>query len=279
MESIFSLDVEDWFNISAVKSEPDISTWDALPSRVERNFHRMLDIYAKNHVSVTCFFLGYFARRFPQLVKRAVTDGHEVASHGFFHKLAFEQRASEFCEDVRSARLVIEDISGQPVRGYRAPSFSVTEDTPWFFEKLAAAGYGYDSSVFPGPHCIGGLKTRHLHPYVVHSPAGDVIEFPITAVDAFGTLMCFFGGGYLRLFPYFLIKPYAEKVLAEGRPVIFYVHPREIDPEQPRLPMNPKRKFMTYVNLKTTEQKIRNILRDFPVTTYQHYIASHRSEL
>jgi polysaccharide deacetylase family protein (PEP-CTERM system associated) len=279
MRSIFSVDVEDWFNISAVKSEPDLSTWDSLPSGVERDFGKMLDIFAGSGVKVTCFFLGYFAQRFPHLVKRASAEGHEIASHGFAHKLVFDQNADEFYDDVIRTRLLLEDICGESVKGYRAPAFSVTERSPWFFEKLTAAGYKYDSSVFPAPHGIGGMKTRQLHPHVVHTTSGDLIEFPISAVNVMGKPMCFFGGGYLRLFPYSLIKPMALRVLHENRPVVFYVHPREINPHHQRLPMNLKRRFKSYVNLKTTEPKIRSIFQDFQVTTFRQFISEYSAQL
>ena len=279
MQNIFSVDVEDWFNISAVDSEPDVSTWDALPSRVEKNFHKMLDMFAEHHAHVTCFFVAYFARRFPQLVRRAIAEGHEVASHGLIHKLVFEQSADEFYQDVRQARQVIEDVAGQPVRGYRAAAFSVTEKTPWFFDRLTQAGYQYDSSVFPAPHGIGGIKTSQLSPHTIPCESGNLLEFPISAVNVLGKPMCFFGGGYLRFFPYWLIEPFGRKVEDEGRPIVFYIHPREIDPDHPRLPMNAKRRFKTYINLKTTEPKMRSILRDFEITTFRDFIAGHADQL
>lgn len=273
MKSIFSIDVEDWFNISAVDSEPDVSTWDSLPTCVDRDFPRMLDLFAEKGIHVTCFFLAYFARRFPFLVKRAVEQGHEIASHGFYHRLVFDQTADGFYEDVLAARKLLEDISGGPVLGHRAPAFSVTKDTPWFFDRLAQAGYGYDSSVFPAPHGIGGIKTDRLAPHEVKTAHGLLMEFPITAVRVLGKPMCFFGGGYLRLFPYPLIKSMGQRALDEGRPVIFYIHPREINPAHPRLPMGWKRRFKSYINLRTVEGKLRNITRDFELTTFADYLA------
>lgn len=279
MQSIFSIDVEDWFNISAVESEPDISEWDSIPSGIEADFSKMLDLYAEHDVKVTCFFVGYFAKRFPHLVRRAKAEGHEISSHGLIHKLVFEQTADEFHEDVRTARLLLEDISGDAVWGYRAASFSVTEKTPWFFEKLVQAGYKYDSSVFPAGHGVGGLKTKQYHPHEISTSAGKLLEFPITAVNVLGKPMCFFGGGYLRLFPYSLIKPMAERALADDRPVVFYIHPREINPGHRRLPMNLKRRFKCYVNLRTTEPKLRSIFRDFPVTTFRRFIADNPTSI
>ena len=279
VQNIFSVDVEDWFNISASDAEPDVSTWDALPSRVEKNFHKMLDMFAEHDAHVTCFFVAYFARRFPQLVRRAIAEGHEVASHGLIHKLVFEQSADEFYEDVRQARQAIEDVAGQPVRGYRAAAFSVTEKTPWFFDRLTQAGYQYDSSVFPAPHGIGGIKTSQLGPHTIQCESGRLLEFPISAVNVLGKPMCCFGGGYLRFFPYWLIEPFGRKVEAEGRPIVFYIHPREIDP-RPASPTDEcKAALQDLYQSQTTEPKMRSILRDFEITTFRDFIAGHADEL
>jgi polysaccharide deacetylase family protein (PEP-CTERM system associated) len=180
---------------------------------------------------------------------------------------------TDFGEDISRAKKVLEDISGAPVLGYRCPGFSVTADTPWFFAKLAEAGYRYDSSVFPAPRQHGGLRTDDVAPHVVSTDAGPVHEFPISIARVLGKPMCFFGGGYLRLFPYLLTRTMGERVLQERRPIIFYIHPREIDPGHPRLPMGPLRRFKCYVGLRSTEDKVRRILRDFRVVTFREYLA------
>lgn len=272
-QSIFSIDVEDWFNLSGTGMEPPPSEWDHLASRVEWTFRELLELLAERGASATCFFIGYFAKRFPHLVREAVGAGHEIASHSYFHRLVYELSADEFYKDALSTRELLEDISGTPVLGYRAPAFSVTARTPWFFEKLAEAGYRYDSSVFPAPHQTGGLTIDRLDPHVISTPAGALAEFPITAVKVLQTPMCFFGGGYLRLFPYPVIRNMGRRALDEGRPVIFYIHPREIDPDHPRMPLSSRRKFTCYVNLRSTKPKIRRLLRDFEVTSFGKYIA------
>lgn len=272
--SIFSVDVEDWFHILDLPSTPPISEWAGLPSHVEKNFTRLLDIFSECKVQVTCFFLGWIGEHYPQLVKEAAARGHEVASHGYGHQLVFKQSRDQFYEDVRHARLLLEDIAGAPVSGYRAPGFSTTEETPWFFDTLTDAGYQYDSSVFPATRAHGGLRESRREPHRLGSGDG-IVELPISVADMMGKPICFFGGGYLRLFPYWLIRKKAHEVLAEGRPVVFYIHPREIDPAQPRLPMSRKRAFKSYVNLNTTEWKVRRVLKDFPVTTFQNVIAHH----
>jgi polysaccharide deacetylase family protein (PEP-CTERM system associated) len=278
-QSIFSIDVEDWYHILDVPSAPPLSQWDGLPARVESNFLRMLDILAESGSRASCFFIGHVARRFPHLVREAKARGHEIASHSFAHRLIYTMTPAEFLEDARTSRTLLEDLSGGPVLGFRASGFSVTEQTPWFFEKLAEAGYAYDSSTFPASRGHGGLKGARVEPHARATAAGELVEFPVTVADVLGKRLCFFGGGYLRLFPYALIKQMSKRVLAEGRPVIFYVHPREIDPGHPRLAMSASRRFKTYVNLTTTEDKMRRILADFPVTTFGDYLANHRPSL
>ena len=195
------------------------------------------------------------AERFPHLVKEAAARGHEVASHGYGHSLVYEQSRDEFYEDVRRARLLLEDIAGEPVVGYRAPGFSTTEETPWFFDALADAGYQYDSSVFPAAARRMAACAKAAAIPIVLVTDGPCWSSRSRVADLMGKPICFFGGGYLRLFPYWLIRSKSKQVLAEGRPVVFYIHPREIDPQHPRLPMSRKRRFKSYVNLETTETR------------------------
>jgi polysaccharide deacetylase family protein (PEP-CTERM system associated) len=272
-QSIFSIDVEDWFNLSGTGFEPPVAQWDRLESRVERNLRGLFELLAERGSTATCFIIGYFAKRFPHLVREAVAAGHEIASHSYFHRLIYDMSAEEFYQDAVASRKLLEDISGKPVRGYRAPAFSVTEQTPWFFDRLAAAGYEYDSSVFPAPHQTGGLATAQFAPHRIETASGTLTEFPITVVRVLQKPMCFFGGGYLRLFPYRLIRSMGRRALDENRPIVFYIHPREIDPDQPRLPLSRRRRFTCYVNLRSTRPKLQHILRDFDVSSFEQYIA------
>jgi polysaccharide deacetylase family protein (PEP-CTERM system associated) len=276
MKCIFSVDIEDWFHISGLPNTPQIGEWETFPSRVEANFMKLLDIFSAKNVRVTCFFLGWVAQKLPQLVKEAVRRGHEIASHGYSHKLAYEMSGDEFFQDILKSKMIIEDIGGKTVLGYRAPGFSLTEKTPWFFDRLIEAGYEYDSSVFPAPRGFGGMRTDKYSPYLIEKNIGRIIEFPITVTEIFGKPLCFFGGGYLRLAPYFIIKNMSLRVIRENRPVVFYIHPREIDPHQPRLSMSLQRKFNSYVNLKTTKNKIIKILEDFEITTFAGFINENR---
>lgn len=261
---IFSIDVEDWFHILDSPQTPDIAEWDALPSRVVPNFLRLLDLLDQHGVSATCFFLGWIAAKFPQLVKEASRRGHEIASHGHAHRLVCHMRQAEFAEDARSSRSALEDISGTAVVGFRAPGFSATQRTPWFFDSVLQAGYAYDSSVFPTHHGHGGMPEAEYAPHFI----GDLLECPITVARVLGQPTCCFGGGYLRLSPLRLIRAMARRVFREGRPVIFYVHPREIDPSQPRLPMPLQRRFKSYVNIASTVGKITSLLAEFKFVTF-----------
>ncbi len=272
MKCIFSVDVEDWFHILDLPSTPPISEWDALPSRVEKNFLILLDIFAEKNAHVTCFFLGWVAQKFPHLVREAMKRGHEIASHGYAHRLVYRMTREEFFDDAKKSKTIIEDAAGRPVLGYRSAGFSVTKDTPWFFEMLMEAGYQYDSSVFPALRGHGGLEGGQLAPFLHRGLSGSLVEFPITVKKVFGKPICFYGGGYLRLFPYFLIQRMTRQVLADGRPVNFYIHPREIDPHHPRLSMGFMRRFKSYVNLRSTEVKIRRLLSEFELTTFENFI-------
>lgn len=277
--SVLSVDVEDWFHILDVPSTPPLHRWDELPSRVEANFLRLLDMFEETGVKTTCFFLGWVADRFPRLVREAAARGHEVASHGYAHQLVHRQSRADFVADVTRAREAIEDAVGQRVEGYRSPGFSLSAETGWFFEALIEAGYRYDSSVFPAAHGHGGLQSARTEPHWRSYPGGVLGEFPITVTEVAGRRMCFFGGGYLRIFPYAAIRRMARRVEREGRPVIFYVHPREIDPDHPRLPMNLRRRFKSYVGLRTTQGKLARILADFPLTTFREYLDRHGDTL
>ena len=266
--------MEDWFHILDVPGTPEFEDWGAMPSRVEKNFEHMLEIFAEANVRGTMFVLSWVAERFPNLIKKAHGAGHEIASHGYRHELVYEIGQERFREDIVRSKTILEDLIGEVVHGYRAPGFSVTEKTPWFFDELAKAGYTYDSSIFPGPRGHGGMEGAPNQPYLVQTDHGSIREFPISLAKMLGKDLCFFGGGYLRFFPYSLIKSKIKDVLAEERPVIFYLHPREIDPAQPRLPMSAKRKFMTYYNIASVEGKMRRIMRDHEVIAFRDHIKS-----
>ncbi len=272
MKCVFSIDVEDWFHILDLPTTPDVTEWGDLHSCVERNFMRLLDIFEQRDTRVTCFFLGWVAERFPHLVKEAVRHGHEIASHGYAHRLIYQMTPEAFYQDAVRSKGILENISGRAVWGYRSAGFSVTHETEWFFDKLIEAGYVYDSSVFPASRGHGGMSGGRRSPYWIERPSGELFEFPVSVTEVLGKALCFFGGGYLRFFPYPVIRMMTRRVLKESRPVIFYIHPREIDPGHPRMRMNWQRRFKSYVNLESTMPKIERLLAEFSATSFEQLI-------
>jgi polysaccharide deacetylase family protein (PEP-CTERM system associated) len=270
---VFSIDVEDWYHIMDLPTAPKLERWGGLPSRVEDNFIRLLDMLDERGVKATCFFLGWVAERFPSVVRQAVARGHEIASHGYAHELIYEMSPEPFLADIRRAKALLEDLAGRPVDGYRAPGFSVTAQTPWFFEQLARAGYRYSSSIFPTTRLHGGFAGFSPKPCKIETASGSIYEIPISLARIFRRRMCFFGGGYLRLFPYYLIRAMARQVLAERRPVVFYIHPREIDPHHPRLSMPLTRRIKSYIGLHSTEGKLRALFQDFTFVPFNKLLS------
>lgn len=277
--AVLSVDVEDWFHILDLPSTPRLDQWAGLESRVERGFLKLLEMMAKHDVRGTCFFLGWIAKRYPQLVKAAVAGGHEIASHGFTHSLVFQHPRSEFLEDVSRSKGLLEEISGRPVLGYRAPGFSAKANVPWFFEEVAKAGYLYDASVFPAYRNHGGMLDATHTPHVVNTCAGNIVEFPASVTKVLGIPMSFFGGGYLRLSPFWLIRRMSYRALKQNGHINFYIHPREVDPDHPRLPMNSARQFRSYVGLKTAERKLGLLLQEFKPARFQDVLPAIRQEL
>jgi len=259
-----TVDVEDYFHVSVFDGVVSRDTWDAQPSRVVESTTRLLDLLAANRVRATCFVLGWVAERYPQLIARIAADGHEVASHGYWHRLVYDQTPGDFREDIRRARDVIEQASGMKVRGYRAPSFSVTRKSLWALDVLADEGYEYDASIFPIRHDRYGIPDAPRH--VCRMPAGTstIIEAPGSTVRVAGTNLPIAGGGYFRLLPYGWTKRGIERRnRTEGQPAIFYLHPWEIDPGQPRLPASALGRFRHYRNLEKAEGRLRRLLTDF----------------
>jgi polysaccharide deacetylase family protein (PEP-CTERM system associated) len=274
---VFTIDVEDWFHILETAGTPDLAAWGSLPSRVEQNYRVLLDLLAANNVRATCFALGWVARRFPGLLREAAEHGHDIACHGNSHQIVSGLTCKQFREDIRTAKAAIEDATGRAVHGYRAPGFSITSDTPWAFDELIEAGFTFDSSVFPAHHAHGGIPEAPRCPYVIHSSAGSLVEFPISIVNTPLGAQCFFGGGYLRLAPLWLILAMAKRVRKDERGVVWYIHPREIDPDHPRLQMPLKRRFKSYVNLRRTAGKLKVILQTGNFATCSE-LASRLSE-
>lgn len=266
----FTVDVEEWFHVLDVDSAPAPSEWDRQPVRVERNTHVLLDHLDRAGVRGTFFFLGWVGGRQPELVREVARRGHEVACHGHQHVMAYRVGRSAFREDARRAKRVLEDILGAEVAGYRAAGFSITEKTPWAFDELAAAGFRYDSSMFPARRGHGGFPGGLAFPHRIVGPeGGTLLEFPIAPLQLGPLKVPFSGGGYLRLLPAPFVRSFARRTLARGIPVNVYVHPREVDPAQPRLELPLKRRFMTYVNIARGERKVLALLKGFPAASFR----------
>jgi len=236
--------------------------WERWPCRVEANVDRLLQLMADAKAHGTFFTLGWIAQRYPQLVQRIVAQGHELASHGSAHLRASEQSPADFLADVRDARALLEDLGGVQVKGYRAPSFSIGHGNLWAFDTLLEAGYRYSSSVYPVQHDHYGMPDAPRFPY----PAREgLMELPITTVRLLGRNLPAGGGGYFRLAPYRLSRwAIARFNRVERRPAIFYMHPWEIDPGQPRVPgVALKTRVRHYINLRRTEPRLRALMRDF----------------
>ena len=253
---LLTVDVEDWFNILDTPAAPPLTCWENLESRLEPNLYRLLELFEKHHIRVTFFWIGWFAEHYPALVKACVAAGHEIASHSYSHCLAYEVGQKKYFEDIVKAKKILEDVSGQPVRGFRAAGFSALDDTDWFFDCIAEAGYWYDSSIFPASRGHGGMKSSPLAPYRVQTEHGSVLEIPQSMLQIFGHRISVFGGGYLRLAPWPIIHWGVQKLEKANRPLVVYVHPREIDPPHPRLALPLKRRFKCYINLRSTYNKL-----------------------
>ena len=258
----FTIDVEDYFQVSAFAPYINRNDWNLHECRIEKNIETILHMLNKNGTKATFFTLGWIAERYPQMVKKIVLEGHELASHGYGHERAFDLSKQEFFDDIQSAKKLLEDISGSEVKGYRAPSFSINKNNLWAFDCLLRAGYKYSSSVYPIKHDHYGMPTAPRFPYFVRD---GLLEIPITTLRIFGKNFPSSGGGYFRLMPYLFSKFMINKVLSDDKqPAIFYFHPWEIDIEQPRISgIDSKTKFRHYINIKKMEKKINSLLTDF----------------
>jgi polysaccharide deacetylase family protein (PEP-CTERM system associated) len=266
-----TIDVEDYFHVSVFDGIVPRSRWDTLESRVETNTERLLDIFSEHGVWATFFVLGWVAERFPDLVRRIAQRGHEIASHGYDHRLIYDQTPPAFREDIRRAKRVLEDTSGCQVSGYRAPSYSITPQSLWALDILLEEGYRYDSSIFPIRHDRYGIPVSERHPYPIQRSKGCLIEVPGSTTKYGPMNLPVAGGGYFRILPYrWTYWGIARVNRVEQRPVVFYLHPWEIDPEQPRLKVGRLSTFRHYRNLDQTEPRLRRLLEDFrfgPMTT------------
>jgi len=274
IQNAFSVDVEDYFH-GGIFVGKDPNTF---APRVVENTKKMLDLLASapQPVKATFFVLGWVAERFPGLVPDIARQGHEIASHGYGHQRVYTLTENEFREDVQTTRKILQDQSGQPVAGYRAPCFSITKRTPWAHRILVEEGFTYDSSVFPIYHDVHGTPDAPREIHTIQTEAGSIVEFPPAVVTRFGMNIPTGGGGYFRFFPYFLTARWLREINKQGRPFVFYVHPWEIDPDQPKMrDASLKGRFRHYVNLKRTADRLGKLLWDFSFATVQSVLNPH----
>lgn len=266
-----TVDVEDYFQVSAFENAIDRDQWQHLPLRVEQNTQRLLELFEQKSVKATFFILGWVADKVPNLITNIADAGHEIACHGYSHKLIYNQSKKEFAEETIRSKSLLEDISGKKVNGYRAASYSITRSSLWALDILAEAGFEYDSSIFPVVHDRYGLPGSPESIYYFETESGQkLIEYPLTTVKIGPLTLPMAGGGYFRLYPYWFTRLNLARLNKKTRkPFIFYLHPWEIDAKQPKIQASMLSKFRHYNNLDKCEGRLEKLLSFFKFTSVQ----------
>jgi len=257
-----SVDVEDYFQVAAFDDQISSDDWHKIPLRVEKNTNKILELFSENDIKATFFMLGWVAERFPHLVKEIIEQGHEIASHGYGHQRATLQTRKEFREDVIKAKQILEDIGATAIKGYRAPSYSISRSNLWVHDELLDTGHLYSSSVYPVKHDLYGIPDAPRFKYTLEN---GLIEIPISTLQILSKNLPAGGGGFFRFYPYWMSKWIIQKINKQDQqPVIFYFHPWELDPEQPKQKQaGLKSRFRHYLNLHKTESRLNTLLKDF----------------
>lgn len=264
MLNALTIDVEDYYQVSAFQSAIRFEDWPRHASRIERNTRRVLDIMDEYRAKATFFVLGWEAERRPQLVREIAKRGHEVGSHGYRHRLVYSMTPHECRDDIRRSKLLLEDITGTPVLGFRAASYSIVANSTWCLDILIDLGFRYDSSIFPIHHDRYGIPVATRIPHVIQRKVGRIVEFPLSTVRYLGVNWPVAGGAYLRVLPGWAIRAGIRRINEiEYQPAIVYLHPWELDPDQPRLHGSLGSRLRHYTNLRTTESKLRRLLEEF----------------
>jgi polysaccharide deacetylase family protein (PEP-CTERM system associated) len=277
MHNALTIDVEDYYHVSAFEAVVQPQDWERYESRVEKNTDKILALLAKQQVKATFFVLGWVAERYPNLVRRIAAEQHEVACHGYSHRRIYTQTPAVFRSETRKAKRLLEEAAGMPIVGYRAASYSITRQSLWALDILAEEGFQYDSSIFPIRHDLYGIPYYPRFPHVLRDHEGrPLVEFPLSTVRIAGVNFPVAGGGYLRLFPYaitHLAMRYLNK--REKQPAIVYFHPWELDPEQPRMPARHLSRFRHYTNLSRMETKLHRLLDNFALAPIRDVFANY----
>ncbi|VAW71559.1 FIG004655: Polysaccharide deacetylase [hydrothermal vent metagenome] len=273
ISNALTIDVEDYFHVAALSNSISVNDWDKQVCRVEKNTHILLDLFDQQSASATFFILGWVAERHPQLVKEIEKRGHEVASHGYSHQLIYKQTPKTFKDETLLSKKILEDLTGKAVNGYRAASYSITNKSLWALDILADAGFKYDSSIFPVHHDNYGIPGSPTEPHVLKTPDGhDLIEFPLSTYKLMGQTLPVAGGGYFRLYPYQLSRFFYNSINKKSKPFVFYLHPWEVDPGQPRVKASWFSEFRHYNNLHKCESRLKKLLADFSFTTMENVL-------
>jgi polysaccharide deacetylase family protein (PEP-CTERM system associated) len=275
LRNALTIDVEDYYHVSGFETCVARNAWDSFEDRAGIGLARILSTLDAASVRGTFFILGWLAHKRPDLVRTIRDAGHEIACHSYWHRLIYTQTPEEFRADIRLARQVIEDITGVAVTAFRAPSFSITRASVWALDILIDEGFTIDSSIYPVVHDRYGMSGVPLAPHRIQRPGGMIREFPPPVVRCLGAAMPVGGGGYFRLYPYRFTRLGLNSIVREGRPFAFYLHPWELDPEQPRLRPGMMRAFRHYVNLGRTEKRLERLLHDFSFGTMTEVLALH----
>ncbi|MGQ0715410.1 MAG: XrtA system polysaccharide deacetylase [Gemmatimonadaceae bacterium] len=262
----FSVDVEEYFQVNAFESVVSRARWGSFPSRLAPSIDRLLDLLARHRATATFFTLGWIAEQHPRIVRRIAAAGHELASHGWWHRRIPELSAAQYREEVRSSKDLLEQLTGSAVIGYRAPSFSILPGFEWALDVLIEEGYRYDSSLFPIRRPGYGYPSAPRHPHVITRPVGSIIELPLATGAWLGRHIPAAGGGYLRHFPLWVIQNAVREHERAGQSAMLYIHPWEIDPEQPRLPVSPLTQVRHYTGLAKTYPRLEQLLNEFQFT-------------
>jgi polysaccharide deacetylase family protein (PEP-CTERM system associated) len=269
LRNAMTVDVEDYFHVAALSKVIGREDWEHMQYRAEDSTRKLLELFARFGVSATFFILGWVAKRSPALIRRIHDAGHEIACHGMSHKLVYEQTPETFAAETRDSKALLEDIIGARVRGYRAASWSITARSIWALDIICDAGFDYDSSIFPIRHDIYGIPGAPRAPGRMTTPSGkQLVEFPPTTISMLGMTLPVAGGGYFRLLPYWFTRMALRQVnRVDRRPFIFYLHPWEVDPEQPRIEAGWRSRFRHYTNLSKTYGRLERLLGEFPCAT------------
>ncbi len=273
MKNILSIDVEEWFHPEAVQHLFPANSWDERESRVEENVEKLLALFDSQNTKATFFVLGWTARKFPQLIKKMAAAGHEVATHGNSHRMVTKLTPDEFREDLAESISVIQEISGEKVLGFRAPTFSIVKETQWAWEIMLELGIEYDSSVYPIWHDRYGIPDAPRHLYIaLEKKSRKLIEFPMPTLKIGNKNLPFGGGGYLRIFPLSFTKYAIKKFNKEKLPAIIYAHPWEFDMEQPRLKLGTIQTWRHYYNINRNLKKLETLLVHFEWTSFKDFM-------